>query len=230
MKNLEEDFGLFELPKPEDQAKQILAEYQGHVHICRSLCYCPAIGNPQILAWLSPSVTLLSLLKLSKLFLPGWNQQWGHAASQMGIYINCFKQQEERNNDQHSRLNTSNLPTCDGTSWDWNSNNKMHPWWCKRWNQMDERVETWVRRAAQRQEKENLCTHCCTRSAVLKKYLASGPLYTFKNCWWPQRVSVDVYYIYWHVLFYKLKLKTIKSKNTQHRHFPGDPVVKSVHF
>ena len=50
MKNLEEDFGLFELPKPEDQAKQILAEYQGHAHICRSLCYCPAIGNPQILA------------------------------------------------------------------------------------------------------------------------------------------------------------------------------------
>lgn len=28
MKNLEEDFGLFELPKSEDQAKQILAEYQ----------------------------------------------------------------------------------------------------------------------------------------------------------------------------------------------------------
>ena len=37
-----------------------------------------------------------------------------------------------------------------------------------------------------------------------------------------------MYYIYWHVLFYKLKLRTIKSKNTQHRDFPGDPVVKSV--
>ena len=58
--------------------------------------------------------------------------------------------------------------------------------------------------------------------------LASGPLYTFKNYQWPQRVSVDVYYIYWHVLFNKLKLRTIKSKNTQHRDFPGDPVVKSV--
>lgn len=106
MKNLEEDFGLFELPKSEDQAKQILAEYQGHVHISRSPCYCPAIGNPQVLAWLSPSVTPLSLLKLSKLFLPGWNQQWGHAASQTGIYINRFKQQEEISNDQHIRLNT----------------------------------------------------------------------------------------------------------------------------
>jgi hypothetical protein len=29
MKNLEENFGLFELPKSEDQAKQILAEYEG---------------------------------------------------------------------------------------------------------------------------------------------------------------------------------------------------------
>ena len=37
-----------------------------------------------------------------------------------------------------------------------------------------------------------------------------------------------MYYIYWHVLFYKLKLRTIKSKNTQHRDFPGDPVVKSA--